>query len=69
MLLLAKLDFLSLMGTNVDIAGLRLLAKTIFEEGRDIDIEIPYSCEHYIDSEYFPRLPKVKVQPSKRPPV
>lgn len=51
MLLLEGLEFLSILDTGVDMVGLRLIAKTIYEESRTIDIEIPYACETYIDSE------------------
>ena len=50
MLLLENLEFLSILDTGVDMVGLRLIAKTIYEESRTIDIEIPYACETYIDS-------------------
>ncbi|KAF5342427.1 hypothetical protein D9611_001240 [Ephemerocybe angulata] len=50
LLLLADLAFLSILDTGVDMDGLRLIAKTILEEGRNIDIEIPYACENYIDN-------------------
>lgn len=50
MLLLDGLEFLSILDTGVDMVGLRLIAKTIYEESRTIDIEIPYACESYIDS-------------------
>lgn len=53
MLLLVNLEFLSILDTGVDMAGLRILAGTIFEESRNIDIEIPYACETYIDSKYY----------------
>ncbi|KAJ2926942.1 hypothetical protein H1R20_g10141, partial [Candolleomyces eurysporus] len=52
MLLLANLEFLSILDTGVDMVGLRTLAGTIFEESRNIDIEIPYTCETYIDSKH-----------------
>ena len=50
MLLLANLEFLSILDTGVDMVGLRILANTIYEESRNIDIEIPYACETYIES-------------------
>ncbi|RXW18771.1 hypothetical protein EST38_g7084 [Candolleomyces aberdarensis] len=50
LLLLVNLDFLSILDTGVDMVGLRTLAGTIFEESRNIDIEIPYACEAYIDN-------------------
>jgi hypothetical protein len=53
MLLLENLEFLSFLDTGVDMVGLRLIAKTIYEESRTIDIEIPYACETYIDSTSF----------------
>ncbi|KAF6746935.1 hypothetical protein DFP72DRAFT_921612 [Ephemerocybe angulata] len=50
LLLLANLAFLSILGTGVDMDGLRLIAKTILEEGRNIDIEIPCACKDYMDN-------------------
>jgi len=50
LLLLAHLEFLSICDTGVDMTGLRLVAKTILDDNRTIDIEIPYACEEYIDS-------------------
>ncbi|TEB31514.1 hypothetical protein FA13DRAFT_1687767 [Coprinellus micaceus] len=61
MLLLENLEFLSILDTGVDMVGLRLIAKTIYEESRTIDIEIPYACETYIDSLHTMYL--VDIQP------
>jgi hypothetical protein len=50
-LLLSKLSFISILDTNIDMPGIRRLAKTIYDEDRIIDIEIPSACERYIDSQ------------------
>jgi len=52
-LLLSKLSFLSIFDTSIEMAGLRRLAETIFEDNRIMDVEIPFVCEAYIDSTYF----------------
>lgn len=49
-ILLSKLQFLSLFGTSVDMVGLRRLAEVINKDARNIDIEIPLSCEVYVAS-------------------
>lgn len=49
-LLLSKLSFISILDTNIDMPGIRRLAKTIYDEDRIVDIEIPSACERYIDS-------------------
>lgn len=51
LLLLFKLEFLSICDTGIGMVGLRELAKTIVLENRVIDIEIPTVCEFYVDSE------------------
>lgn len=51
LLLLCKLSYLSIIDTGIGMSGLRVLAGTIHEEDRVIDIEIPTVCEFYIDSE------------------
>ncbi|KAF9460358.1 hypothetical protein BDZ94DRAFT_1170029, partial [Collybia nuda] len=48
-LLLSKLSFVSILDTNIGMPGIRRLARTIYEEDRIIDIEIPSVCERYID--------------------
>lgn len=50
--LLAKLTFLSILDTSIEMPGLRRLANTIDKEQRVVDIEIPETCETYIDSTY-----------------
>ncbi|KAJ7781932.1 hypothetical protein DFH07DRAFT_728857, partial [Mycena maculata] len=45
---LSKLLFLTVLGTGITMAGLRLLARTLSDERRTIDIEIPSACKHYI---------------------
>jgi hypothetical protein len=57
LLLLCKLSYLSIVDTGIGMNGLRLLAGTIHEEDRIIDIEIPTVCEFYIDSELQYRWP------------
>ncbi|KAG5651416.1 hypothetical protein H0H81_008724 [Sphagnurus paluster] len=51
LLLLRKLSFLSILDTGIHMPGLRRLAKTIYDEDRVIDIEIPTACEDYVDGE------------------
>jgi hypothetical protein len=53
LLLLSKLTFLSILDTNINMPGLRRLARTIYDENLVIDIEIPTVCEIYVDSKYF----------------
>lgn len=36
--------------------GIRRLAKTIYDEDRIVDIEIPSACERYIDSKQHPLI-------------
>ncbi|KAF6756892.1 hypothetical protein DFP72DRAFT_892635 [Ephemerocybe angulata] len=50
LMLLANLASLSILGTGVDMDGLRFIAKTILEEGRNLDIEIPCACKDYMDN-------------------
>jgi hypothetical protein len=50
LLLLSKLSFLSIFDTSIEMEGLRRLSKTIYDEGRVIEIEIPTPCEQYVDS-------------------
>jgi len=49
-LLLTNLEYLSILATGIDMPGLRRLATVVYAEDRDIDIEIPFRCEKYIDS-------------------
>ncbi|KAF5379663.1 hypothetical protein D9615_005779 [Tricholomella constricta] len=51
LLLLTKLSFLSILDTSIHMPGLRRLARTIYDEDRVIDIEIPTACENYVDPE------------------
>lgn len=50
LLLLSKLTFLSILDTNINMPGLRRLARTIYDDDRVIDIEIPTACEDYVDT-------------------
>jgi hypothetical protein len=52
-LLLSNLSFLSIFDTSIEMIGLRRLAKTIFEDNRTVNVEIPFVCEAYIDSTCF----------------
>ncbi|KZT27210.1 hypothetical protein NEOLEDRAFT_1061180, partial [Neolentinus lepideus HHB14362 ss-1] len=49
LLMLNKLRSLSLYGTSVEMPGLRRFARTINQEDRHLDIEIPVPCEEYIE--------------------
>ncbi|CAK5273845.1 unnamed protein product [Mycena citricolor] len=49
LLLFSKLSFLTILDTSIHMAGLRRLARVIYDERRIIDIEIPSACENYID--------------------
>ncbi|KAF9007379.1 hypothetical protein BDQ17DRAFT_1539788 [Cyathus striatus] len=49
-LLLSNLTFLSILDTSITMDGLRRFSKTIVEEKRVIDIEIPFACEMYIET-------------------
>ncbi|KAL0576087.1 hypothetical protein V5O48_005886 [Marasmius crinis-equi] len=48
LILLSKLQFLSLVGTGIGMVGLRKLASVVDREKRVIDVEIPESCENYV---------------------
>ncbi|KAJ7315335.1 hypothetical protein DFH08DRAFT_715623 [Mycena albidolilacea] len=50
LVLLSKLFFLTILDTSIDMPGIRRLAKTIYDERRIIDIEIPSECDRYIDN-------------------
>ncbi|PPQ74605.1 hypothetical protein CVT24_004194 [Panaeolus cyanescens] len=50
LLLLRELVYLSIVGTSIEMGGLRRLAKAIHAENRIMDIEIPAICEAYIDN-------------------
>jgi len=50
LLFLSKLSFLSILDTSIHMPGLRRLARTIYDQDRIIDIEIPTACEEYVDS-------------------
>ncbi|KAF7311901.1 hypothetical protein MIND_00201400 [Mycena indigotica] len=50
LILLSKLSFLTILDTSIDMPGLRRLAKVVQDERRMIDIEVPTSCESYIDA-------------------
>lgn len=58
LLLLSKLTFLSILDTNINMPGLRRLARTIYDDDRVIDIEIPTACEDYVDSQYLTIVPR-----------
>ncbi|KAK7055930.1 hypothetical protein R3P38DRAFT_2682467 [Favolaschia claudopus] len=47
-IMLAKLSFLTILDTAIDMPGIRRLAQTIYDESRIIDIEVPSACEHYV---------------------
>ncbi|TFK34572.1 hypothetical protein BDQ12DRAFT_613296, partial [Crucibulum laeve] len=49
-LLLLKLSFISILDTSIKMSGLRRLAQAVFDEERVMDIEIPSTCERYIDN-------------------
>ncbi|KAJ7146769.1 hypothetical protein C8R44DRAFT_758128 [Mycena epipterygia] len=49
-LLLSKLSFLTILGTSIEMPGIRRFAQTIFDDRRVIDIEIPFACELYVDN-------------------
>ncbi|TFK50185.1 hypothetical protein OE88DRAFT_1632051, partial [Heliocybe sulcata] len=64
LLMLTHLRSLSLYGTSVGMPGLRRFARTINQEDRHLDIEIPAACEEYIEdmaSKYMinPRPPLI----------
>ncbi|KAL0063463.1 hypothetical protein AAF712_009667 [Marasmius tenuissimus] len=48
LVLLNKLQFLSLAGTGIGMVGLRKLASVINGEKRVVDVEIPEKCEIYV---------------------
>lgn len=50
---LVNLSFLSIVDTGIEMPGLRILARIIHAEDRNIRIEIPTLCEFYIDSKYY----------------
>lgn len=45
---LRKLEVLSLLGTSVNMNGVRKLSWTIKERGDEIDLFLPASCEEYL---------------------
>ncbi|KAF9077320.1 hypothetical protein BDP27DRAFT_1312194 [Rhodocollybia butyracea] len=45
----SKLCYLGLVGTSIAMPGLRWMASLIHKEERVVDVEIPESCEHYIE--------------------
>lgn len=49
-LLLSRLSFLSILDTGIDMVGLRRLAQYMVDHNHIMDIEIPFTCELYIDS-------------------
>jgi hypothetical protein len=53
LLLLYKLTFLSIIDTSINMPGIRRLARTIYDDDRVIDIEIPIVCEQYVDSKHL----------------
>ncbi|KAK7017350.1 hypothetical protein R3P38DRAFT_2635246 [Favolaschia claudopus] len=52
-ILLAKLSFLTILDTAIDMPGIRRLAQTIYDEARIIDIEVPSACEQYVKSKFL----------------
>ncbi|KAI0806085.1 hypothetical protein BC629DRAFT_1141943 [Irpex lacteus] len=53
LLILSKLQYLTFHGTNVTILGVRRLAKTLRDQRRDMEVEVPRQCEDYISSAFF----------------
>ncbi|KAI0791197.1 hypothetical protein C8Q75DRAFT_732327 [Abortiporus biennis] len=49
LLILYKLRFISILGTNVEMSGLRKFAAKLYERNHTIDMEIPRPCEIYVD--------------------
>ncbi|KAF9048813.1 hypothetical protein BJ165DRAFT_1343694 [Panaeolus papilionaceus] len=60
LILLRELVFLSIIGTSIEMGGLRRLAKAIHTEKRIMDIEIPTICETYIDNIHNKYLVDIK---------
>ena len=50
LLIMDKLQYLSLLETSITIAGVRRLAVELDESKRFIEVEVPRSCEQYINS-------------------
>ncbi|KAH9481854.1 hypothetical protein JR316_0006384 [Psilocybe cubensis] len=50
LLCLNNLVFLSILDTGIDMVGLRRLAGHMHKEDHVMDIEIPFSCEAYVDN-------------------
>ncbi|KAI0346251.1 hypothetical protein BDW22DRAFT_1417564 [Trametopsis cervina] len=48
LLVLKRLQCLSFHGTCITMVGLRRLAKTLKEQRRDMEVEVPRRCEEYI---------------------
>lgn len=47
--MLSKLQYLSLMNTATTITGVRRLASALKDRGRGMELEIPASCEEYLN--------------------
>lgn len=48
--LFSSLVLLRVYGTGIKMQGLRRLASSVHNEGREIDVEIPEECERYLNS-------------------
>ncbi|KAI0703829.1 hypothetical protein BC835DRAFT_1480366 [Cytidiella melzeri] len=48
LLVLTKLQYLVFQGTCITMVGLRRLARTLKEQKRDMEVEVPRRCEEYI---------------------
>ena len=55
LLALTKLHFLSFRDTSISLAGVRRLARTLKEQEREMDVEVPHQCEVYIGSAFLHR--------------
>ena len=53
LLILGKLQYLSLLDTNITMSGVRRLASALDNTGRFAEVEIPSDCEEYLNSTLF----------------
>ena len=53
LLILEKLQYLSLLGTDITMSGVRRLAATLDNTSRFADVDIPIDCEAYLSSTLF----------------
>ena len=49
-LVLTKLQYMTFHGTSISMVGVRRLAKTLRDQKRDMEVEVPRQCEEYISS-------------------